>query len=230
MLSIGCNTIPSPEYLNGTWEIVSLRHDLRNVIQINDDSISIPNYFSIQTQLVVPLELTPDSLNIPNPCVKERYAYQLINDTFYIDSIYIMHRLKNITSKQLFYNTHLEITLEEDNTNFKNAAIKREQHSIYIGRQRNKKVTYPSYFSNDYCLVSDGIFYDSLKVEEWLNYLKTNSEEAFDIVFYKDKNCPPIDYKNFIYKIRTTLGKKGHLFESYFDDQAEYFLSIKEIN
>lgn len=229
IFSISCNRKPSPEYLNGVWELRWVDHDNRNILLIENDSISIPNYYTIQTKLSVPFEITGDSLNIPNPCVKERYSYQLINDTFYVDSTYMIYKPKKITSELLFYNSPLDITLEDKKPSFRGEKINFEHYSILIGKEKDS-TSFPKIFPNNFCLIINGNFCDSSNFETWLNLSKEDSDEILNIVIYKDQKFNSDEYSKFLNTINTHFGKKAIAYEAFFDKNSKYYLGIKKIN
>jgi hypothetical protein len=229
LLSSSCNRKPNSEFTKGTWILKNVYHNYSSYVQIQDDSISIPNFHAIFTKISAPFELTSDSLNIANPCVKERHSYTIKNDTFFIDSMYIMYRPSKISAETYPISAEIDITLEEKNKKSISKKIGYDYHTIKIGRRlKNTEFFYPKYFSNKYALAINGNLCDSVKIKDWFKTIKGKAEEKINIVIYKDKSFSEVTYYYFLRKIDSISGNKAIFHEVYFNKNSEYFLGIKE--
>ncbi|MGH1337723.1 MAG: hypothetical protein ACRBFS_16505 [Aureispira sp.] len=226
-----CQPTPDTSNINGIWELFDSRKDIKNIVWIKDDSISIPNYWGVQKKLSVSLQWTDSTLNLPNPCVEEHYPYQFLQDTFYLDSTILLYRCDHVTSEALLYNTNLDIQLETLPKNATTTTISQEDYALYIGPQRDtNSYRFHSYFSEDCCLRISDFFCDSLMVETWLSAVPIQEGQPSTIVLYKDKRLEQEEYAVFLRKISTTLGEHALLFEAYFDKQAPTFLQLVAID
>lgn len=230
VLCANCTSKNHPIDMNGTWVLKYRYHEIHQVVEIENDTISLVSREN-NSKLPALLEINSDSINIPNPCVKQREMYIYENDTFFIGNSIALFRPKEITSKMLLSDKYLNIDLGNFIPNPKGGRLNPITFSIYLGKATpHSKEISNDYFKNGFLLRINEIICDTLAFESWVEIVKEYPRETTFIAIYKDKDFPEKDFKNFKNDLFTILGKKAMIFYSYFDQNSKSYFSYRKMS
>lgn len=173
------------------------------------------------------MNLTPDSLTLPNPCVEHRVAYSVFEDQIQIDSSFSILPLKNLTSEKLFDSSKLSIQLANANAECGLYEIDAE---VYVGQLiEEPDFNYKQrYFSDDYMLRIAGMFVDSSDVFEWANASLSYMDKPIRIALYIDKDLGNVRTNALLDFITQAFNDQVEFYEGRFAPESEFYLKLKK--
>lgn len=227
LFSIQCSTNSNSEAMNGTWVLKGYeRHQL---VEIKNDTITLLSCEN-NSKLSTFFELTSDSLNIPNPCLKQREIYKLVGDTIFVGSSLLLFRTKTITSKIILSDNALIIDLGNYKPFQKGGRLYPIRHNLYLGKStKESKGKINEYFQNGFCLKIDHVICDTTDFKGWIHSFKSYNLENTFIALYKDKDFPSKDFDKFKKTLFSKLEPNTKVFRAYFDKESNYYLSYTRI-
>lgn len=213
------------EFKTKNWSLVriDLEESPRQLIQIDGDTMKVLFAPYLKEDISL-MELTKDSVTLPNPCVDYRVGYTVNHEDLILDSLFRLSPVNHVTSDLVLESTSLKINLNEISPNSELVNPDRIDFAFFVGKSDSG---FNSFFTDSYKLKIDDTFVDSVTIQDWFEHTGFY-ERPQNIAVYADKDFEKERLDSLIEFVVENTFIELVIFEGYFSPNDSYFLKLKK--